>query len=35
MIDEIKAKDATGSSGLAAKDLFRAKSAERWSCPQT
>jgi hypothetical protein len=31
MIDEISAKEATGSSGLAANDLRRAKSAERWS----
>jgi hypothetical protein len=29
MIDEISAKEATGSSGLAAKDFLRAKSAER------
>jgi hypothetical protein len=29
MIDEIRANEATGSSGLAAKDLLRAKSAER------
>jgi hypothetical protein len=31
MIDEISANEATGSSGLAAKDLRLAKSAERWS----
>jgi hypothetical protein len=31
MIEEINAKEATGSSGLAAKDFLRAKSAERWS----
>jgi hypothetical protein len=29
MIDEISAKEATGSSGFAANDLLRAKSAER------
>jgi hypothetical protein len=29
MIDEINAKDATGSSGLAAKDLRRATSVVR------
>jgi hypothetical protein len=29
MIDEIRANDATGSSGLAAKDRRRARSDER------
>jgi hypothetical protein len=29
MIDEINANEATGSSGLAAKDFLRATSAER------
>jgi hypothetical protein len=29
MIEEIRANEATGSSGLAAKDLLRVKSAER------
>jgi len=29
MIDEISAKEATGSSGLAAKDFLRVRSAER------
>jgi hypothetical protein len=29
MIDEISANEATGSSGLAAKDFRRVKSAER------
>jgi hypothetical protein len=29
MIDEISANEATGSSGLAAKDFLRAISAER------
>jgi hypothetical protein len=35
MIEEISANEATGSSGLAANDFRRAKSAERWSCPHT
>jgi len=29
MIEEIRANEATGSSGLAAKDLRRARSADR------
>ena len=35
MIVEINANDATGSSGLTAKDRRRAWSSDRWSWPQT